>query len=379
VIQGNPLTIDKKTAPSNVFLDSKGLAKEDITIELTINTKPIKKIPADIVIAIDCSASMSLADKKQIRKNAAKQFISDLAQFMTTTDRVGVLLWNNDTIYSNPLTHSSAEIISLLDKMPAIDEGGTDLDKALQNSIEMLNADPRANGPHISRSIIFLTDALPEGGDNGYNYKKETLRAALEEDAKQNREGDICRIYPIGINAHPTGWKDLEDIAESSGGWPIYTENANELIYIFKNLCEIVPYEIISTDAKIIDILPPYLNLKEPSEINIQVPYKYIKTPKTYETKVDPRDNSTIISLSWGTLIAHPDSSTITFKTKFKSILPADLIIGEKRLERKEINSVLTYTDYRGIPQQIQIPAGEFRLNGSLGFMGWLLNKLGIR
>jgi Ca-activated chloride channel family protein len=109
------------------------------------------KKQADIIVLIDISGSMA-GDKMDQAKQAAEAFISN----MEPTNRVGLVLFNQDVEVRLPLENAetvSQRMISNIRGLRA--EGGTALNRALRDSIELLNEE--SDSERI-RAVVLLSD-----------------------------------------------------------------------------------------------------------------------------------------------------------------------------------------------------------------------------
>jgi hypothetical protein len=349
------LSVEKSISENIIVLNENGdiISPDEILINLTIVPPNQERVDADVVLAIDCSDSMYLADSEQIRKDATKDFISLLDP---EKDYVSVVLWNGDAFTSNPLSNDFNLAKNVVASMPRVDRGNTDFGNALNFSMNILQQSPRANDPMVSRSIIFLTDALGEGSDRGYNYVPEI--ASISKDK-------IYRIYTVQLKDYPDGVHDLKMLAKETGGMYIQATNNTALRPIYRDLGKIIPFKILATDATLIDILPPYLKLIDDYDMDaINVPLEYIYTHNVSEKlESDPNlDGTNTIKMTWGTIVSGYYPLTLLLRAKFEQPLPANVVTGR---ERTNDTSELLYVDAMGKQEKIPIEAKKLWIKGT--------------
>lgn len=349
------LSVKKSISEDTIVLNENGeiISPDEIIINLTIVPSKQERVDADVVLAIDCSDSMYLADSEQLRKEAAKDFINLLKP---EKDYVSVVLWNGDTFKSNPLSNDFNLAEDVVASMPKIDRGNTNFGNALNFSMNILNQSPRANNPMVSRSIIFLTDALGEGSDRGYNYVPEI--ASISKDK-------TYRIYTVQLKDYPDGVRDLKMLAKETGGMYIQATNNTALRPIYRDLGKIVPFKVLATDATLIDILPPYLKLIDDYDLDaINVPLEYIYNHNASEKlDTDPNlDGTNTIKMTWGTIVSGEYPLTLLLRAKFEQPLPANVVTGR---ERTNYTSELLFVDAMGKQEKIPIEAKKLWIKGT--------------
>jgi len=349
------LGLNLAISPTHINVDKEGLSSEDCTVRLTIVPPEQKRVDADVVLAIDLSSSMYHADTERIRSLAALDFVNLLD---SSRDRVSVLGWQDAPVIKSTLSNNFDEARGILEKLPQ-DNGGTDINNALVEAISILDNSPRIGNAKVSRSIILLTDVVP---DSDYNYDSSTV-----EDAKNKG----YRIYTVGIKPFPENIKDLKQIAELTDALYVQAEDNDDLRPIYRDLAKILPYDVLATDTQIVFIVPPYL--REPSEFDINVPeFEYIYSHdinSRINSAKDMWDKTTTVTWNWGTIVARDSPLTLSFKTKFFNPLPIAVVTSP---DRTEPNSVLKYFDAENRHRIIQIPPGKLTAVQSPGFNGIL-------
>ncbi|MCR4403701.1 MAG: VWA domain-containing protein [Candidatus Acetothermia bacterium] len=184
----------------------------------------VKRMPLDVMLAIDSSGSMITNDPRKMRILTAIQFIDQLDP---QQDQVGVVSWDNDIDFIQPLT---SDLNRVKDRVEQVDSSGaTSLNVGLSAAI-----DEFVRGrPDVKRVIIFLTD-----GDGTYTFSGQA-----GSPASLARQRGIV-IYAIGLGSAPVQRK-LEDMATATGGKFFIAPTAEDLRRIYEEISKqlVVPAE----------------------------------------------------------------------------------------------------------------------------------------
>lgn len=197
--------------------------------------KEKKTYGADIVVVLDLSKSMYVADVPPSRLEVAKRKIKDLLD-LVHGDRIGVVVFSGSSFVLCPLTQDYSVVDLFLE---SIDYGtmlvpGTSLNEALLSAISSL-VDSSYDGS-LSKSIILLSD----GEDHGEGLDK------VLESANQNS----IMIHSIGIGTSQGGPIPIETggfVKDKSGRIVISKLNPKILEKISDQTGGI--YQSLSTDS----------------------------------------------------------------------------------------------------------------------------------
>ncbi|MFQ6090268.1 MAG: VWA domain-containing protein, partial [Candidatus Bipolaricaulia bacterium] len=184
----------------------------------------VERAPVDVILAIDSSGSMKTNDPRRLRITTAKQFIEQLDP---QRDQAGVVSWDNDIDFVQPLTGDLALAERKIERVDA--SGATNLNAGLSAAI-----DEFVRGrPETKRVIIFLTD-----GDGTYTFSGQSGSPA----ALARQKG--ITIYAIGLGGAPSR-KKLEDMATATGGRFYLAPTAEDLKQIYEEISKqlVVPAE----------------------------------------------------------------------------------------------------------------------------------------
>ena len=209
-------------------------------------------LPKDIVFVIDRSGSMSGEKIEQAR--GALRFILDQLNpedhfsIVGFDDRLAVLAWR-----LQPVTEQSlADARQFIDRLTA--EGNTDLESALQASLEILAG--RAAESNASRMVVFLTDGLPTAGVTDAGLIAQSVGVSnASQDAR-------LHVFGVGydVNTHL-----LDQLAAENGGTVTYVQPGENLEAVLTGFYQriarpmLTEVEIEFEGMEVSDLYPPAL------------------------------------------------------------------------------------------------------------------------
>lgn len=184
----------------------------------------VMRAPVDVMLAIDSSGSMITNDPRKLRILTAKQFIEQLDP---QRDQAGVVSWDNDIDFVQPLTSDLTRVADRVEQVDA--SGATSLNVGLNAAIDEFVRGRTG----VKRVIIFLTD-----GDGTYTFSGQAGSPA----ALARQRG--VTIYAIGLGSAPVQRK-LEDMATATGGKFYLAPTAEDLKRIYEEISSqlVVPAE----------------------------------------------------------------------------------------------------------------------------------------
>lgn len=162
----------------------------------------------DVVLVIDSSGSMDWNDSRNLRLEAAKQFVAKLGE----KDRAAVIDFDYYTNVLCQFTNDKAALNSAISRID--DYGGTSLTAGISPAINMFTSASYDNDAY--RYIIMLTD-----GDGDYN-------TSLTAKAKENN----IQIFTIGLGSEVVTSR-LQAIADGTGGKYYFASTADKLVEIY--------------------------------------------------------------------------------------------------------------------------------------------------
>jgi len=161
--------------------------------------------PANIMLVLDTSGSMSEEGKLDSAKRGLKVFLSQLSP----NDRVGLISFNDQVFYNQAVAPFRQDRARLLTQINQLFPGGEtavyDASEAGLKAIQGLHDPTRIN------AVVVLTD----GEDNQSNQTATELARKLQQQARS--EGLSVRVYTIAYGQEANR-AELQEIAAASGG-----------------------------------------------------------------------------------------------------------------------------------------------------------------
>jgi Ca-activated chloride channel family protein len=190
----------------------------------TVNQKSF--LARDILLVMDLSYSMETRfegsdgpRKIDVAKSAAAQFIKK-----RKTDRIGLLVFGDETFGSWPLTRDLKLILKKVGRLGSSFYGGTNLAKPFMKAMDHF----REMGQSENRILVYLSD-----GEAAIPPKvKEEIIAGL-------RKMDI-HLYLLGVQLNQEN-SDILEIVKKVGGRFIDVESSGELNAAFEEIDRLEP------------------------------------------------------------------------------------------------------------------------------------------
>jgi len=294
-------------------------ASSTATVKVIAQGSSQPRAPIDVVLALDCSGSMNQSDRGNIRISAAKNLVK---MMNPEIDKIGVIVWNDNIVFSQPLTNDFGKIDNLL-AMAGIPSGGTCMGEALNTSIALLSQDTS----NASKVILFLSDGKEESCS-----RKETPCAAGLAAKKSN-----ILIYTIGLGSS-VDENALKCISSTSGGSYYHAQNSEALIPIFSGISR----TISNITAK--DVV---LRYAMPSQLQI------VPRSATIDPHISTDGDNTILTWNIGAM-----EKNQTWQVSFgvSSNDPGVFSLGI------EPNSAVTYTQQNGTAGNAAISTKKLRV-----------------
>jgi Ca-activated chloride channel homolog len=161
--------------------------------------------PANIMLVLDTSGSMSEEGKLDSAKRGLQVFLSQLSP----NDRVGLISFNDQIFYNQAVAQFSQDRARLLSQINQLLPGGEtavyDASEAGLKAIQALRDPTRIN------AVVVLTD----GEDNQSNQTATELARKFQQQARS--EGLSVRVYTIAYGQEANR-AELQEIAAASGG-----------------------------------------------------------------------------------------------------------------------------------------------------------------
>jgi len=170
----------------------------------------------------DMGGTLHLTDeprKIDIAKKAARQFVQK-----RKNDRIGLLVFGDETFGSWPLTRDLGLILKKVDRLGSTFYGGTNLVQPFIKAMDHF----RDMGQSASRILVFLSD-----GESVISGKmKETITRGIKEMG--------VRFYLVGINLNKE-YNDILEIVDQAEGRFIPAGSEEELTAAFEEIDRLEP------------------------------------------------------------------------------------------------------------------------------------------
>ena len=279
-------------------------------ITITVNGPPesTTKLPADIVLALDCSGSMTgqpMTDSK-----AAANGLVDQLQ---ATDQAAVVNWESVIQPSSiGLTNNFVNVHTAINGGTA--GATTDMALAIQQSITYLQA---STIPQNSKNIILLTDGNPD--DENTALSQAQVAASLG-----------FRIFTIGLGDN-INQVLLQQIADLTNGKFYLAPTSAQLPQIYSDILNQLQSQT-ATNIVVTDQLPSYIQYEDNASI---APFRVVHNP----------DGTTTLVWNVGSL-STGETWTVTFDVKSDKAgyLPTD------------VTGTVDYKDPEGIDKTAILP-----------------------
>jgi len=191
-----------------------------------------KDVAGEIILAIDTSASMGLADVSPSRLSAAKNMLIEFIQNSSENVRFGVVAFDSEIKDSVFLTEDKSKVVSAIENLTATEgmpclEEFTDIGLGLQTSADLLTFQASSNK---SRAIILVSDGFT---NYGYPSPIDSVFQAIE---RANNIGVPIYTSHIARMGQDSNDELMRSIAQETQGKFMDSTSTEEL----KNLLNIV-------------------------------------------------------------------------------------------------------------------------------------------
>ncbi len=201
---------------------------------LSLSYRPVhaeEKLPLDTVVIMDSSGSMKQTDPKQLRKPAAKLFIS----LLDTEDRLSVVSFSSQAWPITYLTQlqTDKQLKQALRATDKISHKGmhTNIHSAIAKGIEFLKESDQLNREPI---IILMSDGQM---DVGNTEKSAQLREQIFEDLLPQLIEHNIKIYSIAFT-EASDQELLQEIADATDGRYALAASDDVLHKVFSKIFE---------------------------------------------------------------------------------------------------------------------------------------------
>ncbi len=182
----------KKSIKKALRRNHKEIFKEDLVV---FDRKSKSKV--EVVFSLDVSGSM----KGEKFLKARRAFAALLVRALEFGDKVGLLLFNEDVVFSFFVGEDPFRMLSSLFKI--VPSGKTDLYKGIVKSLELFSDE------NVNKHLILITDLQPTKGEDPF---KDAVKASFIAKEKG------ISVSVVGINVDKKSSKFALKIADASNG-----------------------------------------------------------------------------------------------------------------------------------------------------------------
>jgi hypothetical protein len=224
----------------------------NVTLTLRGDGYALQPDPIDVVLAMDCSGSMSNDRPSRISsaKAAAKAFVS---QMNPTQDHIGLVSYSTDASCALSLSDDYSKVNRTIDALEA--EGWTATRKALYLAIQEMVANESSN-PDAVHAVILISDGeynyygdpLARGtgssvftwGDTQKDYYTLFSDLGTQQNMAVYAKNNTIRLYMISfsndIREGSLTWKTMDTLAETTGGKHYHAATGDDLARIYTEI-----------------------------------------------------------------------------------------------------------------------------------------------
>ena len=143
------------------------------------DTKEIKSVGKDILIAVDLSESMNAFDVQPTRLEKVKFELKKIVEEFSS-DRIGVVIFSSEAFVQCPLTYDQAALNLFIETLSSnlVPNTGTDFGPALTMALDKLDSDEGGTVDQKAKVIILISDGEDFGEDTG-NIRDEVKNRGI--------------------------------------------------------------------------------------------------------------------------------------------------------------------------------------------------------
>lgn len=137
------------------------------------DTKEIKSVGKDILIAIDLSESMNAFDVQPTRLEKVKYELNKIVEEFSS-DRIGLVIFSSEAFIQCPLTYDQAALNLFIETLSSglVPNTGTDFGPALTMALDKLDSEEESSLDQKAKIIILISDG-EDFGEETTNIRKE--------------------------------------------------------------------------------------------------------------------------------------------------------------------------------------------------------------
>jgi len=144
------------------------------------DSKEIKSVGKDIMIAVDLSQSMNAVDIQPSRLEKVKYELNNIVE-QFNSDRIGLIIFSSEAFIQCPLTYDQSALNLFIETLNSqlVPRTGTDFGPALSLALEKLDSDDESSIDAKAKIIILISDG-EDFGDKTSNVRTEIRNRGIK-------------------------------------------------------------------------------------------------------------------------------------------------------------------------------------------------------
>jgi Ca-activated chloride channel homolog len=224
------------------------------------DSKEVKSVGKDIMIAIDLSNSMNAVDIQPSRLEKIKFEMANIVEEFNS-DRIGIIIFSSEAFVQCPLTYDQSALNLFIETLNSrlVPNTGTDFGPALSLALEKLDTD-ESNIDSKAKIIILISDG-EDFGDETSNARKEirdrgiklfTLGVGTTQGSKIKDGQGFKKDRNGNVVVSKLNRKSLKELAARTGGnYFEINQRQNDVSRLINNINSV---EGQLRDARTIDV-----------------------------------------------------------------------------------------------------------------------------
>ena len=189
-----------------------------------------------VVLAFDTSLSMEATDVTPSRMVAAREAAHRFMEVVPAGVSVGLVAFDQTARVVIPPTTSKMVVDRAIDRLSL--GQGTAIGEAIYTSLDLLEAEVRADGEDAGGSIVLMSDGETTIGRPEEPAAREAQRRGVKVSTVAFGTDHGSVVVDFMTVPVPVDREALRNIAETTGGKEFQAESAEEIVSVFEDLGE---------------------------------------------------------------------------------------------------------------------------------------------
>ena len=189
-----------------------------------------------VVLAFDTSLSMEATDVTPSRMVAAREAAHRFMEVVPAGVSVGLVAFDQTARVVIPPTTSKMVVDRAIDRLSL--GQGTAIGEAIYTSLDLLEAEVRADGEDAGGSIVLMSDGETTLGRPEEPAAREAQRRGVKVSTVAFGTDHGSVVVDFMTVPVPVDREALRNIAETTGGKEFQAESAEEIVSVFEDLGE---------------------------------------------------------------------------------------------------------------------------------------------